>query len=155
MRILTFIMIFSEEVWKGVEKSTTWLLWLVTVKSSNPKSAFCWVKMKTFKVKLLLITVGNMGIGTDVNHSRYIIAIFRTQAKRKLGIIENFIILITVGHCLKKNPQKVLRLWIFFYIHLMLKQFRQQWIMRLTRHFFDKSEFLATVGTNIFFIIMT
>ena len=64
--------------------------------------------MKTFKAKLLLITVENLGIGKDVNHSRYIIAIFRTQAKRKLGIIENFIILITVGHCLKKKSTKSL-----------------------------------------------
>ena len=31
---------------------------------------------------------------------------FRIQGKRKLGIIENFIILITVGHCLKKIHKK-------------------------------------------------
>ena len=72
--------------------------------------------MKTFKAKFLLITVGNLGVGKDVNHLRCIIAIFRTQAKRKLGIIENFIILITVGHCLKKKSTKSLEAMNFFYI---------------------------------------
>ena len=146
MRILTFIIILSEEVWKGVEKSTTWLLWLVTVKSSNPKSAFCWANMKTF------ITVGNLSIGKDLNHSRYIIAIFRTQAKRKLGIIENFIILMTVGHCFKKIHNKSWGLWKIFYIHLMLKQFRQAAVNYDSDMVF--LEFLANVGPK-FFISMT
>ena len=43
------------------------------------------------------------------------IAIFRTQPKRKLGIIENFIILITVGHCLKKIHKKSLDYEIFLF----------------------------------------